>query len=87
MEGGGDHLSTSSVLIVDDEIPLSQHLEKILQRKGFITKKVHNGAAATREIRKFVPDVVLLDLRLPDADGRELLPKLKKDSPDRKSVV
>jgi DNA-binding NtrC family response regulator len=74
------------ILIVDDEAPLRDLLKEVLQGEFAVTeadsaaalKKLFNGAA---------PDVVLLDLKLPDANGLDLLPFIKKSWSDTEVVV
>lgn len=78
---------STSILIVDDEIPLSKHLAQYLAAEGYLIETVHTGADALAKIREFFPEVVLLDLKLPDINGQELLPQLKKESPDSEFIV
>jgi two-component system phosphate regulon response regulator PhoB len=67
------------VLIVDDERDLLSLLDFNLRQAGFETALASNGEGALREIRTRVPDLVLLDLMLPDVSGTEVCRKVKSD--------
>lgn len=60
------------VLIVDDEAPLRESLTYSLQREGFEVTTAEDGHSAIKQFHKQVPDVILLDLMLPEVDGMEV---------------
>lgn len=60
------------ILLVDDEAPLRESLEYTLQREGFEVTTAADGLSAIKQFHKQVPDVILLDLMLPEADGMEV---------------
>lgn len=60
------------VLIVDDNTDAADSLCALLQLSGHIAKPVYRGHDALSEVLKFQPDVVLLDIGLPDLDGYEV---------------
>lgn len=60
------------VLIVDDNADAADSLCALLQMSGHEVKSVYRGADALREMIVFHPDVVLLDIGLPDLDGYEI---------------
>ena len=66
-----------SVLLVEDEEPLRRVLRDVLQREGFTILEASNGARALAEIDRSAPDLVVLDLNLPDIDGYEVLRRLR----------
>ncbi|HEX2647384.1 MAG TPA: response regulator transcription factor [Candidatus Dormibacteraeota bacterium] len=68
----------SSVLVVEDEVDLSQVMRDRLVADGHEVVVVHNGAAAMSEVSKRVPDVVLLDWMLPDMDGLAVCRRLRQ---------
>jgi len=78
---------TGTVLIVDDEESFSRFLARLLERQGFHTDYVHSGAMARRRMGELFPDVVLMDLELPDADGAELMVELSQKHPDSKFII
>lgn len=57
------------VLVVDDDIDYARLLAFNLERQGCEALPVHNGVQALRVARTELPDVILLDLMLPDLDG------------------
>ncbi len=77
----------ASVLIVDDEPRLAMHLETILRRKGCQVSCAASAEEARRQMEQLYPDVTLMDLRLPDADGAELISEFKRDFPDTRYIV
>ena len=65
------------VLVVDDEQPLAQMVASYLIRAGFDTRQAHTGTQAVDETRRFSPDVVVLDLGLPELDGLEVCRRIR----------
>ena len=74
------------ILIVDDEPDLRSMLKAILQDDYTVTE-AENGAALQKCFSLEAPDVILLDLKLPDANGLDLLPQIKKTWPDTEVIV
>ena len=68
------------VLVVDDNEDNLRVTEEILKSRGFTVHTAHDGAAALRSIEQARPDVVLLDIMLPDMDGMEVLDRLRSNS-------
>ncbi len=68
-----------SVLIVDDEQIFRVLAESALASEGFDVRVAPNLARAKKEIDRAVPDVVLLDRRLPDGDGMNFLREIRAD--------
>jgi two-component system response regulator AtoC len=68
-----------SVLIVDDEQVFRVLAESALAAEGFEVRSAINIARAKKEIDRAVPDVVLLDRRLPDGDGMALLREIRAE--------
>ena len=65
------------IVIVEDEYNISSFVSAVLQANGFDTMVARNGAEAIILITSHCPDLVLLDLGLPDMDGLEVLQKLR----------
>ncbi|HKC60746.1 MAG TPA: response regulator transcription factor [Myxococcales bacterium] len=65
------------VLIVDDERDLVRLLEFNLQEAGFETVSAYTGEEALQKVRQRVPDLVVLDLMLPDISGNEVCRQLR----------
>jgi len=66
------------ILIVDDEKNMRLILNKILSKEGYEIYQAENGNQALKEVKKSSPDLVLLDLKLPDINGIEVLEKIKQ---------
>ena len=77
----------SKVLIVEDEADLSGLLHYNLQAAGFEVQIASNGASAVALARAFHPDLVLLDVMLPDISGTEVLRMLREDPALRRTAV
>lgn len=69
------------VLIVDDEQGIVEGLQSMLELNGFEVSSVGTGGEAAPAIRRFKPDVVLLDIGLPDIDGAQVGFALRADHP------
>ena len=74
------------ILIVDDEAELRMLLKSILETDFSVTE-ADSGASVQKSFTQEAPDVVLLDLKLPDANGLDLLPTIKKNWPDTEVIV
>lgn len=59
----------ASILVVDDELDGCEPLVKYLARSGHVTRCVPNGREALAALANRTPDVVVLDLRMPEMDG------------------
>ena len=68
----------NKILVVDDSQDLCELLSMALTDAGYLVKVLYCGGQVVKEVLKNPPDLVLLDVSLPDADGRELLKELKK---------
>ena len=71
-------MTSTSVLVVDDDAPFRKVLATELTRIAFAVETAASGAEALARCAAHEPDVVLLDLRLPDADGLGVLRALKE---------
>ncbi len=72
----------SVILLVDDQDTIRFFLEKTLKQEGYEAVTARTGAEAIEKARAVVPDLVLLDLKLPDMDGLEVLRKIKEIFPE-----
>jgi DNA-binding NtrC family response regulator len=77
----------AKVLIVDDEQQFRDLLKAILQDADYSVSEAENAAVLKKSFAKDAPDLVLLDLNLPDEKGLELLPQIKKAWPDTEVIV
>jgi DNA-binding NtrC family response regulator len=74
------------ILIVDDEKDLRDLLRSVVE-EDFTVTEADSGAALQKCFSQDAPDVVILDLKLPDANGLDLLPQIKKTWPECEVVV
>lgn len=67
------------ILVVEDEYSINDILTITLINEGYKVESVFDGKTALEKIEQFKPDLVLLDLMLPDIDGFEICKKISKD--------
>ncbi|NOT26435.1 MAG: sigma-54-dependent Fis family transcriptional regulator [Acidobacteria bacterium] len=77
----------ASVLVVEDEPDLQQLLLESLEADGFAVAQSFDGADARDRIRGFAYDALVVDLRLPDANGMDILDEALTRYPEIKAVV
>ncbi len=65
------------ILIVDDEPDILELLEYHLEKEGYKTKKAKNGEIAIEKAIKFNPDIIVLDVMMPELNGIEVCKKLR----------
>jgi two-component system KDP operon response regulator KdpE len=70
--------SPATVLVVDDEPAIRRFLKSTLESQGWAMVEAADAEAANRAVRHHRPEIILLDLGLPDRDGMALLPELKR---------
>jgi two-component system nitrogen regulation response regulator NtrX len=78
---------TGHVMIVDDEKMICQSLMGILEDEGYEVSFAYDGPSALEKIREESPDMVLLDIWMPEMDGLEVLKRLKQDRPNLPVVM
>jgi DNA-binding NtrC family response regulator len=74
------------ILVVDDAEDVRELLATVL-RSSYEVAEADSGAALKQAFTEMQPDVVLLDIKLPDADGLDLLPQIKKQWPESEVIV
>ncbi|MFI7585697.1 response regulator transcription factor [Spongisporangium articulatum] len=70
------------VLLVDDEPSLTDLIGMALRYEGWDVRTAANGADAVSTARKWRPDVVVLDVMLPDVEGLQVMKSMREDNPD-----
>ncbi|MCX7771169.1 MAG: sigma-54 dependent transcriptional regulator [Proteobacteria bacterium] len=71
-------MKKGKILIIDDEPNILESLEMFLLENGYEIKKALNGSDGLNLFNIFNPDVIILDIKLPDADGLALLKKISE---------
>jgi diguanylate cyclase (GGDEF)-like protein/PAS domain S-box-containing protein len=67
----------ATILIVDDKLPNRKLLDALLRPEGYLTRSAASGAAALAAVAKSLPDMILLDVMMPDMDGYAVARALK----------
>lgn len=75
------------VLIADDEVEFASTLVARLELRNFTASMVNSGTAALDAIKQEQPDVLILDLKMPDLDGFEVLAILRNSYPDLPVII
>jgi len=70
-------MGSPRILLVDDEEAFTRYLTPILERAGFSVVVAHDGNTALCYVREQLVDLIVLDLLLPDLDGREVCRRLR----------
>ena len=76
-----------SLLVVDDDLPFRERLSRSMQKKGFEVDSADSFASAVEIIEKQNYDYAIVDMRLTDGSGLELIKKMQIKSPGTKSLL
>ena len=68
------------VLVVEDETTIARPLRRALEREGYDVSVCETGHSALKLARTWIPDLILLDLLLPDMDGRDVAREIRSAS-------
>ena len=67
------------VLIIEDEVPIADLLVYSLRKQGFEVKSANDGTTGLELIREFIPDLIVLDIMLPDISGFDICRQVTKE--------
>lgn len=81
------HDEKPKVLIIDDEVGMCETLEDILEEHEFIAESAYDGKTGLKKIKEKKFNAVILDLKLPDLNGIDVLEKIKKYSPEIEVII
>jgi two-component system KDP operon response regulator KdpE len=76
---GSSEAAGATILVVEDNEKLLALLKRSLEREGYRVVPALSGSEMMKQLRLAMPDLVVLDVGLPDMDGRDLLAALKRD--------
>lgn len=71
-----------NILVVDDEVQAVNMLSKFLSKEGHCVSVAHNGAEAVDACANAMPDIIVMDVRMPVMDGLEALHRIRKHNED-----
>ena len=76
-------MNQKKVLIIDDEAAAADMISEFFTVFGFQTRTMLSGKTVLEDVQSFKPDLITLDLNMPDISGLEILTLLKKDEKTR----
>jgi two-component system alkaline phosphatase synthesis response regulator PhoP len=79
-------MSTQTILVVDDEQDILDLLSYTLEKEGFHVRTASTGLKALKEVEKHVPDLILLDVMMPEMDGVETC-RLLRENPKYADII
>lgn len=68
------------ILIIDDDAKLVKNIETYLKEFGYQTEAAPNGIEGLKKVKSFYPNLVILDLMMPEMDGLEVCKEIRKDN-------
>lgn len=78
---------TSKILVVEDDTNIQEYLKETLLESGYSVDSALNGITALNLVKKSLPDLVVLDLGLPDINGETICAEIKKKHPDLPIII
>lgn len=76
-----------TILVIDDDAPIREMLKKTLAREGHTVAEAENGREAIKAIENATPGLVLTDIVMPEQDGIETIPLLRRRFPGIKIIA
>ena len=76
-----------NILVVDDDAQVRKTLSSILSKEGYSVVTAENGKQATKISEKSRFDMALIDIKLPDMEGTELLQRMKQNQPHMVKII
>ncbi|MCR9057808.1 MAG: ActR/PrrA/RegA family redox response regulator transcription factor [Roseibium album] len=83
LNGSGD----MSLLIVDDDKPFQQRLARAMEKRGFLTETADGVQDAAIKISRAAPAYAIVDMRLEDGNGLDVIEKIRQKRPDARAIV
>lgn len=80
-------MEIKKILVVDDEKPISSYLHRKLTKLGYLVYIAEDGEDAVNKVFSHLPDIVLLDVKLPKLSGIEVCKRLKTDERTKSTPI
>lgn len=68
------------ILIVEDDQDISEVIKQYLKKHGYLCQQLFTGGIAVKEVRDFFPDLIILDIQLPDSSGFDICKKIRHET-------
>jgi len=79
----GEDTKKIKITIIDDEKELVDTIKELLESRDYSVSFAYNGRSGLEVIKKEKPDLIILDVMMPDMDGRDMLSAIKRDKDTR----
>ncbi len=77
----------NKILIIDDEPQIRKMLKKLLESKGYITMEAGDGKEGIKIFNTYHPDLIIIDLIMPEKEGLETIKEIKQKSTGTKIIA
>jgi two-component system response regulator RegA len=77
----------ATLLIVDDDKAFAQRLARAMEKRGFVTEVAESVAEAAAKVESFAPAFAVVDMRLTDGNGLDVIEILREKRPEAKAVI
>jgi DNA-binding response OmpR family regulator len=77
----------NSILVVEDDTGLQKYLKELLLDNGYSIQTAHDGVQALNSLEKIVPDLMILDLNLPNMSGEAVCLEVRKKYPELPVII
>ena len=75
------------ILVVDDDLDIIEILKYNLNNSGYFVKSANNGIKAIKKAKKFLPDIILMDVMMPEMSGIEACSEIRKIDQLRNTII
>jgi two-component system, OmpR family, response regulator VicR len=82
-----ENTTVKKIVCIEDETEMIELIQLILNRRGFDVRGAPGGKEGLKLVREIIPDLVLLDLMMPDMDGWEVYQQMKAEESTRNIPV
>ncbi len=82
-----DNSGEKTLLIVDDDLPFLNRLGRAMEQRGFIVNLAESVSAGLNAIKQSAPDYAVVDMRLEDGNGLDVIRLLNEQSPDSRAII